>query len=67
MTEYIKDNPNLFILTNKFQIKDWEQNRIQKYFIQPLYQTWVDLRKEMNRLYVFGESNKIIKTLLISL
>ena len=61
MTEYIKDNPNLFILTNKFQIKDWEQNRIQKYFIQPLYQTWVDLRKEMNRLYVFGESNKIIK------
>ncbi len=61
MTEFIKDNPNLFILTNKFKINDWEGNRIQKYFIQPLFEDWVNLRKEMNRLYVFGESNDIEK------
>jgi len=60
MTQFIKDNPNLFILTNKFQIKNWEQNRIQKYFIQPLYETWVELRKEMNRLYVFGENHWVV-------
>jgi hypothetical protein len=76
MTEFIKDNPNLFVLTSKFKIKNWEQNKIQKYFIQPLYETWVTLRKEMNRLYVFGPNHwvtplgdniemvEIIKTLI---
>lgn len=63
MTEFIKDNPNLFILTNKFKINNWEGNRIQKYFIQPLFEDWVNLRKEMNRLYVFGES-KPLKNML---
>jgi hypothetical protein len=57
MTEFIKDNPNLFVLTAKFKIRDWEHNRIQRYFIQPLYETWVNLRKEMNRLYVFGPNH----------
>ena len=61
MTEFIKDNPNLFILTNKFKIESWEDNRIQKYFIQPLFEVWVTLRKEMNRLYVFGESKQSMK------
>jgi hypothetical protein len=60
MTEFIKDNPNLFILTNKFKINNWEGNRIQKYFIQPLFEDWVNLRKEMNRLYVFGENHWVV-------
>jgi len=60
MTKYIQENPNLFVLSNKFRIKGWEENKIQKYFLQPMFQTWVDLRKEMNRLYTFGENHWVI-------
>jgi hypothetical protein len=60
MTGFIKDNPNLFVLTNKFKISGWEENKIQKYFIKPLYENWVTLRKEMGRLYVFGENHWVV-------
>jgi len=60
MTQYIKDNPSLIVLTNKFKIKGWEQNKIQRYFIKPLFETWINLRKEMSRLYVFGANHWVI-------
>jgi len=60
MTGYIKDNPNLIILTNKFKIKGWEENKIQRHFIKPLFETWINLRKEMSRLYVFGSNHWVI-------
>jgi len=60
MTNCIKDNPSLVVLTEKFKIKGWEENRIQKYFIKPLFETWINLRKEMSRLYVFGENHWVI-------
>jgi len=60
MTGFIKNNPNLFVLTNKFKIKNWESNKIHKYFIKPLYESWVLLRKELNKLYVFGENHWVI-------
>ena len=59
MTNFIKDNPSLIVLTNKFKIPGWEENRVQKHFIKPLYEKWVGLRKEMNRLYAFGEGTVI--------
>jgi len=60
MTNFIKDNPSLVVLTNKFKIPGWEENRIQKHFIKPLYERWVALRKEMNRLYAFGEDHWVV-------
>jgi len=60
MTNFIKDNPSLVVLTNKFKIPGWEENKIQKHFIKPLYEKWVALRKEMNRLYAFGEDHWVV-------
>ena len=56
----IDDNPSLHILTAKFKIEGWRKNKIQSFFLEPLYQTWVSLRKEMIRLYVFGEDHWVL-------
>lgn len=59
-TKYITDNPDLFILTAKFKIENWRKNKIQSFFLEPLYQTWNKLRKEMIRLYAFGEDHWVL-------
>ena len=55
-----KDYPNLNILAAKFKIEGWEQNKIQSHFIKPLFETWVNMRKEMNRLWVFGPNHWVV-------
>jgi hypothetical protein len=59
-TAFIKDNPPLEILAAKFKIENWRGNKIQSYFIEPLYQTWNKLRKEMIRMYAFGEDHWVV-------
>ena len=63
MTKYLKDNenPNLRVVVTKFKIEGWEQNKIQNYFIRPLFETWINMRKEMNRLWIFGPSKRVMR------
>jgi len=53
--EHIKNNPDLLVLVAKFKILHWQSNRVQRFFIIPLFNSWNKLRSNLVKHFTRGE------------
>jgi hypothetical protein len=53
-TDIMPNPPNVYASLKKFQYREWEQNAIERFLIQPLLDSWSKMRANLFKLFTMG-------------
>jgi hypothetical protein len=59
-TAKLDHSPDIFSILKKFQYKGWRTNTVERFYIQPLLDSFLKLRANMSKLYLLGFSKEVV-------
>lgn len=59
-TAKLDHSPDIFSILKKFQYKNWRSNVVERFYIQPLLDSFLKLRAKMSKLYLLGFSSLLL-------